>query len=347
MFKRLLLITMICVLILSLAACGNYTIDDTSPPSVSVETEDPFAAIEENVFLAAISHGTSNPNRAEDQRKLPFEYNGGEFSFDYKYSVTGKLNTVGFLLFLDGKPQPYRTDRNESYEYCHIFPSEETGVFTLSFYPQHGNAGDTLDLSIVSITNPDFRPDMKETSSYGWYHKSLEYWTELYFNESASADIPLQAKAADVFSNVTIQEEKITSAYIEKLRQNGWDGVTMDDLDQSVYYTTDFNGSIVYDNFCLSDSDEVVFRYTICGTPSAEYDISFFIDHQAVYIDNDLSYHVALSKGNQWVFEITFDTSKMDSFHTFYVMAVPKNSGSDVLLVLKSNSILLYQENGQ
>ena len=170
----------------------------------------------------------------------------------------------------------------------------------------------------------------------------------MQFNKSASPDIPFQAKATDAFSNVTIQEEKITSAYIEKtLRQNGWDSVTMDDLNQRVYYTADFNGSIVFDNLCLSDSDEVAFRYTICGIPGVEYDLSFFIDHQPVCLDNGLSYHVALSKGNRWVFEIAFDASKMDSFQTFYVMAVPKNSSNDVLPVLKSNSILLYKENEQ
>ena len=170
----------------------------------------------------------------------------------------------------------------------------------------------------------------------------------MQFNESASPDIPFQAKAADAFSNVNIQEEKITSAYIVKtLRQNGWDGVTMDDLNRSVYYTADFNGSIVYNNFCLSDSDEVAFHYTICGIPGAEYDLSFFIDYQPVCLDNGLSSHVALSKGNRWVFEIAFDTSKMDSFQTFYVMAVPENSGNDVLPVLRSGSILLYKENEQ
>lgn len=121
----------------------------------------------------------------------------------------------------------------------------------------------------------------------------------------------------------------------------------MDDLNQSVYYTADSNGSIVFDNLCLSDSDEVAFHYTICEMPGAEYDLSFFIDYQPVCLDNELSYHFALSKGNRWVFEIAFDTSKMDSFQTFYVMAVPENSGNDVLPVLKSGSILLYKENEQ
>ena len=34
----------------------------------------------------------------------------------------GKMDTVGFLLFLDGQPQPYKVnDTTAEYEYCHSF----------------------------------------------------------------------------------------------------------------------------------------------------------------------------------------------------------------------------------
>ncbi len=346
MRQRLIAVPLMCSALLSLTACRNYAIPDSTPPS-QYAAANPFE--DEAGFLAALTHGSASPDFSESGEHLPFSYDGGEFQLAYQYSVTGKLDAVGFLLFLDGKPQPYKVnDTTAEYEYCHSFPAKEDQSFSFLFEPVTGSTGDTLALTVVSITNPDFQPDMESTSSYGWYHKCLEYRTQLQFNKSASPDIPFQAKATDAFSNVTIQEEKITSAYIEKtLRQNGWDSVTMDDLNQRVYYTADFNGSIVFDNLCLSDSDEVAFRYTICGIPGVEYDLSFFIDHQPVCLDNGLSYHVALSKGNRWVFEIAFDASKMDSFQTFYVMAVPKNSSNDVLPVLKSNSILLYKENEQ
>ena len=346
MRQRLIAVPLMCSALLSLTACRNYAIPDSTPPS-QYAAANPFE--DEAGFLAALTHGSASPDFSESGEHLPFSYDGGEFQLAYQYSVTGKLDAVGFLLFLDGKPQPYKVnDTTAEYEYCHSFPAGEDQSFSFLFEPVTGSTGDTLALTVVSITNPDFQPDMESTSSYGWYHKCLEYRTQLQFNKSASPDIPFQAKATDAFSNVTIQEEKITSAYIEKtLRQNGWDSVTMDDLNQRVYYTADFNGSIVFDNLCLSDSDEVAFRYTICGIPGVEYDLSFFIDHQPVCLDNGLSYHVALSKGNRWVFEIAFDASKMDSFQTFYVMAVPKNSSNDVLPVLKSNSILLYKENEQ
>ena len=220
MRQRLIAVPLMCSALLSLTACRNYAIPDSTPPSQSAAAN-PFE--DEAGFLAALTHGSASPDFSESGEHLPFSYDGGEFQLAYQYSVTGKLDAVGFLLFLDGKPQPYKVnDTTAEYEYCHSFSAEEDQSFSFLFEPVTGSAGDTLALTVVSITNPDFQPDMESTSSYGWYHKCLEYRTQLQFNESASPDIPFQAKATDAFSNVTIQEEKITSAYIEKtLRQNG------------------------------------------------------------------------------------------------------------------------------
>ena len=223
MRQRLIAVPLMCGALLSLTACRNYAIPDSTPPSQSAAAN-PFE--DEAGFLAALTHGSASPDFSESGEHPPFSYDGGEFQLAYQYSVTGKLDAVGFLLFLDGKPQPYKVnDTTAEYEYCHSFAAGEEGEdqnFSFLFQPVTGSAGDTLALTVVSITNPDFQPDMESTSSYGWYHKCLEYRTQLQFNKSASPDIPFQAKATDAFSNVTIQEEKITSAYIEKtLRQNG------------------------------------------------------------------------------------------------------------------------------
>ena len=223
MRQRLIAVPLMCGALLSLTACRNYAIPDSTPPSQSAAAN-PFE--DEAGFLAALTHGSASPDFSESGEHPPFSYDGGEFQLAYQYSVTGKLDAVGFLLFLDGKPQPYKVnDTTAEYEYCHSFAAGEEGEdqnFSFLFQPVTGSAGDTLTLTVVSITNPDFQPDMESTSSYGWYHKCLEYRTQLQFNKSASPDIPFQAKATDAFSNVTIQEEKITSAYIEKtLRQNG------------------------------------------------------------------------------------------------------------------------------
>ena len=111
MRRRLLVIPVLCSLLLSLAACGNYTIpDDTPPPSQDVQPNPFDVAEDEAGFLAMLSHQAAKPELSESGERLPFEYDGGEFQLEYQYSVSGKMDAVGFLLFLDGQPQPYKVD---------------------------------------------------------------------------------------------------------------------------------------------------------------------------------------------------------------------------------------------
>ena len=69
-----------CGLLLSLAACGNYTIpDDTSPP-LQVDQQNPFKVAEDVAgFLAVLSHQAAKPDFSERRERMPFEYDGGEF----------------------------------------------------------------------------------------------------------------------------------------------------------------------------------------------------------------------------------------------------------------------------
>ena len=345
MFKRLLLITMCCGLILSLAACSDYTINDSSPPSVSTERSDPFAAAEnETAFLGAIGHGESSPNRAEDQSKIPFEYNGGEFVLEYNFHSEGNLGGVGFLMFLDGVPQAYKVDDAQAeYEYCHTFPVENAmeKEFSFIFTPCMGNAGETLNLTIVSITNPDFQPNMEQSSSYGWYHQILSNEVELHFNADAVASE--HPATEELFSSVNVSEEKITTSFLENdLAKNGWGSVTLDTLNDGVYYTISYDGNLVYDNIHVGDQDTLSVRFALCGAAGSDYQVSFLADHQPISNNAVLSYQASVTKGNLLIIDAVIDVSRLDDFTTFYVMALPVEDTDSP--VYKTNSILLYRE---
>ena len=83
MRKRFLIVPLLCGLLLSLAACGNYAIPDDAPPSQSVQPNPFDVAEDEARFLAAISHQAAKPNISESGERLPFEYDGGEFQLEY------------------------------------------------------------------------------------------------------------------------------------------------------------------------------------------------------------------------------------------------------------------------
>ncbi|MEY8313031.1 hypothetical protein AALA61_13820 [Oscillospiraceae bacterium 42-9] len=342
MRKRLIAVPLICGALLSLAACGNYSVPDSSPLPSQAVAANPFEEAEEDAgFLAMLTHGTASADFSESGECLPFPYDGGKFRLEYRFSLTGKMDTVGFLLFLDGKPQPYKVnDAAAEYEYCHSFAAGEDQNFSFLFEPVTGSAGDTLTLTVVSITNPDFQPDMESTSSYGWYHKTLDSYVELKFNVDAPAapsDLP---PVREIFSQSEAREEKATARYVEnELPKYGWGGVSMDTLDSGIYYTFSCDGGITYDNLCVSAP--VTLRFTMCGTAGISYSIAFFLDHQPVELDEGTSCSVTLSKGGVMELEAVIDPDKLGQFNTFYCVAVPQGGASAAFF--KTDSILLYK----
>ncbi len=343
MRKRLIAVPLICGALLSLAACGNYAIPDSTPPPSQSVAANPFDEAEEDAgFLAMITHGAASDDFSESGERLPFPYDGGEFRLDYWFSLTGKMDTVGFLLFLDGQPQPYKVnDTTAEYEYCHSFPAEEDQSFSFLFEPVTGSAGDTLALTVVSITNPDFQPDMESTSSYGWYHKTLDSRVELRFNADAPAAHSDRPPVWEIFSQSEAREEKVTARYVEdELPKYGWGGVSMDTLDSGIYYTFSCDGGITYDN--LRVSAPVPLRFTMCGTAGTSYSIAFFLDHRPVKLDESTCRSITLSKGGVMELEAVIDPDKLGQFHTFYCVAVPQDGASGPFF--KTNSILLYKE---
>ncbi len=343
MGKRLLFAVTF-ILSFTVTACGNYNIADENAPPQNVE-EDPFAGAEEEGDLGFLSHGEANPARADDRSVLPYEYNGGEFVLDYQFSSEGKMDSIGFLLFLDGKPQAYKVnDTGAEYEYLHCFQTSEKHEeeFSFVFTPDTGKKGDTLSMTVMSVTRPDFRPDMKETSSYGWYHQSFERVLKLHFNEDSPGGDGNYGESKAVFRNVSISEEKITSSFIgNELVKAGWNGVTMDTLDNGVYWTISYDGELVYDNINLTGKDTLTVRCTLCGTAGARYGISFFLNHKPLSFDEAVSYDVTLSKGNVWIIEAVIDTAKLEGFNTFYAAAVAADND---FVTSKTGSILLYKE---
>ena len=344
MRKRLIAVPLLCGALLSLAACGNYAIPDSTPPPSQAVAANPFEAAEEDAgFLAMLTHEAASADFSESGERLPFPYDGGEFRLDYRFSLTGKMDTVGFLLFLDGQPQPYKVnDTTAEYEYCHSFPAEEDQSFSFLFEPVTGSAGDTLALTVVSITNPDFQPDMESTSSYGWYHKTLDSCVELKFNADVPATHSDLPPVREIFSQSEVREEKATAQYVEnELPKYGWGGVSMDTLDSGIYYTFSCDGGITYDNLCISAP--VPLRFTMCGTAGTSYSIAFFLDHQPVKFDGSTSCSITLSKGSVMELEAVIDPDKLGQFNTFYCVAVPQGGASGPFF--KTNSILLYKEN--
>lgn len=348
MRKRYFSIILSLCLLFSMTACGDLgssdIFDDDSAQKESSQTDDPFGEIETaGNFSGAISHGAADPNLDQNQMKLPFEYNGGEISVEYFFRSEGDLVGIGFLLFLDGIPQAYKISSSEAeYEYCHTFPAEgqKEVNFEFIFTPCTGSAGDTLNLTVLSITNPDFQPDMIQSSGYGWYHKMLPYESKIHFNVDAdSAEYPV---TKELFLSASLSDEKVTASFLEnELSQYGWGNVSLDTLNDGMFYTISYDGSFIYNHINVDNKETVSVRFTVCGVAGEDFRISFWGNHQPISNDGILAWQASVKKGNLITIEAVIDISSMDDFTTFYAIAVP--IGNSTSAAYKTESILLYK----
>ncbi len=352
MNKRFRWICILSMCLLWLGGCeGNYEIPEVqySTQEETESNENPFEVTEDGIF-GHVSHGVLNPDRDEEGKILPLKYEGGECSFEYSFLAEGNTSSIGFFMFLDGEPVCYRVDDSDVYSYCHSFDLSEMGESTAIFHftPHLGMKGDNKSLTIVSITKPEFQPDMVSSSSYGFYHQALQNTYDLIFLEDAPSDIKdeINIGLLECIVDVSNSTNKITSSYIDdELPENGWNIEDIEGLNNQMVYTLYYNDEIVYDNLNVTKQDKISIRFTLAGMPGVEYGTSIFVNHQPVQNENILSYKTSLTKGNVWVLEATIDTSKLHDFNTFYVMAVPCMGKSGDAPIFKSNSILVYKEN--
>lgn len=312
-------------------------------------THNPFEANEPNtVVLGSISHSFTNPQLDEKGMILPLQYNGGELKINYSVRASGKAKNVGFLLFVDGEPQPYKFNTSEApYEYMHIFElqgDDQDTPFTFVFAPITGKKGDTVHVSIASVYNPGFIPDMKETTSYGGYQTTLESGRTLNFIKDAEALDAFANPQQEILSNVRLSTEPVTRELLEK--QSGMENVDMEALDQKVYSNLYVDGALRQDNFQVKKSGTLHVSFKLFGHPGMLYRNTFYINHKALTGKDGTSIETTLTKGNVAVVDADIDLEKLGDFNTFYIVSVPVNADDfpdDVVVLEKTPSLLLYK----
>lgn len=343
---------------IAFAGCGSkysitesdeeVTVDEKKEKDDEKHNEDIFNNSESDM-LGSIEHEPMKPNRDQDGNIIPFEYLGGEFSLEYSVEAEGNAETIGFLLFLNGTPQPYKViEDSTEYEYCHTFQMKDVldKDFSIYFTPVEGKKGETLDLTVVSIYNPSFQPDMKETSSFGWYHKILENSYLLEFYEDAEVVETTEISQLEVWKDVNIFSEKVTEKFLkDDLSKVGWSDVSLETLSNNVYWKMEYDGENIYDNFKITENGMLHITYKMCGAPGVKYKTTFYVNHIPISCESVTSFEATLSKGDVWVLDGNIDLSRLDKMNTFYAISVPMNAQDyDVnAFVYKSASILLYK----
>lgn len=306
------------------------------------EQEDPQNWTTE--VIGSISHGV--PMTGGEAVSL--EYDGGEMEIEYRANASGIAQSCGFLIFINGIPQPYKVDGiSDDYSYLHEFEFREgeEETFTFQFVPVTGKQGDVLSVCITSIINPSFIPDMQETRSYGISHSAIAALYSLTFNADAKqTDYRLEARNT-YLSNVTTTESGLTDQYLDEY----FGGNVPPDAEMMVYpqLYLDGNSTDLLSFYDLTGKDTVHISFTIFGLRGAEYKNVFYLNHEPLEYEGSDAFQVTLMDRNLVTIEMDLDVSDMKSGNTLYVISVPCNSDAFPygLLMEKTNSIDLYQSN--
>ncbi len=339
--KRGVLILITSLIIMLFVSCTSNEPIDISSIEEAV-AEDPFEEAESQMeVLGSMVHGL---NDKLDENEF-IEYSGTDVEIDYYVELEGNVNSVGFLLFLKGEPQPYKIKGTETEkEYMHqLTVDEERKQFTFQFSPIVGEEGEVLELQVISIYNAAFIPDMTTTSAYGGYHHALPTIIDRVKMLENAPDQGVSLEEYD--SNIVISPSQQAVNITEEFLDVKFHKIEMEELNTYVFSRILYNGEVTYSNINLSQLDKFEISYYLFGVPNAEYVTTFYIDHKPIY-----STEVTLQKGKYEQIDLELDTTQLDGLNSFYVMSVPKTERKyvdEIVGMDKTKTILLYKDENE
>ena len=303
--------------------------------------DNPFA--EEQPQNSSLSHGMPV---TDPEKKPEIVYTGGECTVNYAVSASGIGRDFGFLLYLDGVPQPYKLEPDGEYAYLHSvsLPEDTEDLpFTFLFTPVTGTEGESSTLAVTSLTNPRFQPDMEQTSSYGGYHSPLT--AEYPVNFTATPPFHQQVAVNPCISNMVRQTQLVTSDYLET---RGW---SLAQLNEGIFQFITYDGEVRYDNLAVSGDAPAAIHYELAGIPGMRSQTTFYIDHMPIADDSGtLVFENTFTSGEVIAYDFGIDARKLDGFRTFYAVTVPLDTEDYPdfpISTLKTDSILFYQQEAQ
>lgn len=352
--KKIVLLLSVITIMLYCSGCDNSKIDlketESNTRGIESNASNPFEGNNETEILGTLFHSPTEVRTDENANVLPFEYNGGEFELKYEVKAKGKAKNLGFLIFVDGVAQPYKTDAESDFKYMNYFELEndnEPLALTFKFIPVTGKKGDTIPLNVVSIYNAQFMPDLKKTSGYGGYHSELSSILQLHYNSDAPSVIPKEYPQNKIISTIENRKDNITEDFL-KIESQKYMGETInEELDTNVFNTTYYNNKKEISKIAYSKEKPLKVKYCLYGAPGIEYKTTFFINHQPISKDEIISHKTTLEKGMLSIIEFDIDVSKLDKLNTFYIISVPTNHDEYPTIrgiISKTPSILIYEE---
>ena len=327
-------------LLLTLPGCGGT--EQPSPTATPATVDNPFEQDGESQVIGRLSVGPAEPLVDEEGNTVALQYIGEEVALDCMATGAGTGRQGGVMLFLDGMPQPFRTDTQEELAYLHSFTIPEdndTIYFQVRFTPVTGKAGDTSCLSLCYMNNPLFQPDMVETKSYAGYHQLNGMLPDFEIKaDPPPAQLP---PAVEILDHVTVTNELRTEPLSDAEMAAEADAETAaTKVSTRVWYEGTQADS--YDTLDVTGKDTVHVTYRLFGGPAGgTYRVMFFADHQLTSDGKDQVWTVTVGRNEQVTVEADVRVDQLEGNTTFYPLMAPTDemeAGAE-----KEHSVLFYR----
>ena len=289
----------------------------TQPSTTSeADTQEP----EDSQALGSVIIGAAGDSQ-KDEKGTFYTYNGGEMVLPFRVEGSGSIvcSGIGILLFVDGLPQPYKTEGTD-YGFLHTFfpPDNEAYTVDLVFTPVTGKAGDDLEVYAVSVLAPNYSYTSKDSQAFPYTGGSPSAGFRLKYQQTPPEET--FPKESLWLSNVEIRKESLSFSEIgdwseQELQENlEYHFFANNILDTSAPYVYEVEGA-----------QPIHLRYEVFGSPYVRYHLVFFVDNQPVASQDGTPIFVDVENGQKTVVEAQLDMTGFDTESVLYAVLVPQN----------------------
>ena len=233
------------------------------------------------------------------------------------YGRAGR-NGVGILLFLDGRPQPYRLEGDTDYQYMHRFTLDNEMIYPVFYFtPVTGQAGDTLEMAALTIPYPDYLPSKENPRMVTGTNGSFGLSFPLQIDEA-----PVEAKMPEKLT--LLSEPEITYEPCAPQDVLGWEN---DDFQIKYGHESEVNGVSNGPNvFANFHKEKLDLKYSLWGTTLVHYTVVYFLNNEPVYLPDGSCLDLEVQEGMKTVARLTMDMSTLTGEDCVYAVLVPRNA---------------------
>ena len=234
------------------------------------------------------------------------------------FRCSGEIGSnIGYILILDGQPQPYKLAEDGEYSYMHtITVRKGFTVFEFIFQPITGFCGDTLELFAININDPEHRVSANGIAGNKHTQGSIPVVATIDFlAEPSAVDFPA---GSDAISNISAE-------YIDVAEQDmtGWSD---EDLRNRSEYNISVNGSNSSSTFWgVSTTEPIQIHLEIWGNPNARFGVIFFLNGEPIVPQESNLLLVDNEQGKKMSMDVQIDPIESADESVLYVMIVYRN----------------------